>query len=173
MQMRKTCEEQNGFKVSCLSSCPNPVQTKSVGTIAASTNCCLLSTTALCSTWHYTVLMLLYRVSYEQNRSYEKMRGFALTSDLQQQRSSIMMHSCGHPAARRQRCSHAPIPCRQPRSVCTSTWSLSRACYVRACCVRIVMRSAGRKSLIMTFSRTENHVSLGNCARLTALFFVE
>jgi len=25
----------------------------------------------------------------------------------------------------------------------------------------------------MTFSRTENHVSLGNCARLTALFFVE
>ena len=56
-------------------------------------------------------------------------------SDLQQQHSSIMMHPCGHPAARRQRCSHAPIPSPQPRSLCTSTWSLSRACFVRTCCV--------------------------------------
>ena len=47
----------------------------------------------------------------------------ALTSDLQQQRSSIMMHPSGHPPARRQRCSHAPIPSRQPHSACTSTWS--------------------------------------------------
>ena len=57
-------------------------------------------------------------------------------SDLQQrQRSIIMMHPSGHPAARQQRRSHAPIPSRQPRSVCTSTWSLSRARYVRECCV--------------------------------------
>ena len=47
----------------------------------------------------------------------------ALTSDLQQHRSSIMMHPSGHTAARRQRCSHALIWSRQPRSVCTSTWS--------------------------------------------------
>ena len=42
-----------------------------------------------------------------------------LRSDLQQQqqqRSSIMMHPSGHPAARRQRRSHAPILSRQPRS---------------------------------------------------------
>ena len=64
-----------------------------------------------------------------------KVRGFALTSDLQQQRSSIMMHPAGNSAARRQRCSDALIPSRQPRSVFTSTWSLSRACYVRVCCV--------------------------------------
>ena len=58
-------------------------------------------------------------------------------SDLQQQqRSSIMMHPSGHPVARRQRRgSHAPIPSRQPRSVCTSTWSLPRARYVSECCV--------------------------------------
>ena len=56
-------------------------------------------------------------------------------SDLQQQHSSIMLHPSGHPAAGRKRCMHAPIPFRQPRSVCTSTSSLSRACYERACCV--------------------------------------
>ena len=60
---------------------------------------------------------------------------FALNSNLQQQRSCIMMHPSGHPAARRQRCSHAQIPSHQPRSVFASTWSLSRACHVRACCV--------------------------------------
>ena len=46
-----------------------------------------------------------------------------------------MMHPCGHHAAQRQKRSHAPIPSRQTRSVCTSTWSLSRVRYVRECCV--------------------------------------
>ena len=46
-----------------------------------------------------------------------------LTSYLQQQCSSIMMHPSGHPSARRRWCTHSPIPSRQPRSVCTSTWS--------------------------------------------------
>ena len=66
----------------------------------------------------------------------------ASRSDLQQQRSSIMMHPSGHPAARQQRCSHAPTRSRHTRSVCTSTWSVSRAWYVRACCA-IVRRYAG------------------------------
>ena len=61
---------------------------------------------------------------------------FALTSDLPQyQRTRIMMRPSGHPAARRQTCTHAPIPSRRPRSVFASTLSLSRACYVSACCV--------------------------------------
>ena len=62
----------------------------------------------------------------------------ALTSDLPQQRSNIMMHPSSHLAARRQRCSHAPIPPRHPRLVFTSTWSLSRARYVRECCVPLL-----------------------------------
>ena len=77
----------------------------------------------------------MYHVSHDQNRTYEKCWAFALASDQQQQCSSIMMHSSGYHAARRQRRSHAPIPSRQPRSVCTSTWSLPRARYVSECCV--------------------------------------
>ena len=118
------------------------MQTRSVGTIAASTACCLRTTAALCSTWHsvvpgtiqycWCVLSFVIRT-----KSKLRKRGFALVSDLQRQAASsnIMMHPSGHPAARRQRCSHPPIPSRQPRSVFASTWCLSRACYVRACCV--------------------------------------
>ena len=77
-----------------------------------------------------TLLLLLYHVLYEPNRRQQKSAG--LRSDLH----SIVIHPSGHAAPQRQRCSHAPIPVQcVPRSVCTSTWSLSRACYVRACCV--------------------------------------
>ena len=68
-----------------------------------------------------------------------------LTSDRQQQRSSIMMHPSGHPAARQQRCSNAPIPSRQPRSPCTSTWStLCVVTYRQPPCV---LRSSESKTL--------------------------
>ena len=97
LQMRNACEAQSGFRVSFSNASPYPVQKRSVGTIAASTISCLRTTAALCSTWHYT-LLLLYNVS-EQNRSYENVLGFVLTSDLQQQRSSFMIHPSGHPAA--------------------------------------------------------------------------
>ena len=70
-----------------------------------------------------------------KNESVRSAGRFALTSDQQQQCCSIMMHPSGHHAAGRQRRSHAPIPSRQPRSVCTSTWSLSRVQYVCQCCV--------------------------------------
>ena len=87
-------------------------------------------------------------------RTKSKLRKSAwICFDLLQQRSSIiMMHPSGHPAARRQRCSHAPIPSRQPGTVagavCASTWSLSRACDVRACFVPsfCVMRVENRSS---------------------------
>ena len=55
-------------------------------------------------------------------------------SGLQQRQRCSIMHPSSHPAAQ-QRCSHAPIRSRQPRSVCKSTWSLSCARYVRECCV--------------------------------------
>ena len=75
-------------------------------------------------------------IMYHMNKLEATKKCGTSRSDLQRQRSSFMMHPSGHPAARQQRCSHAPIPSRQPRSVCPSTWSLSRACYVRACCVQ-------------------------------------
>ena len=53
-----------------------PVQMRSGGTIEAGTTCDLRTTTALCSTWHYTLLLLFYHVSYERNRSYEKRGSF-------------------------------------------------------------------------------------------------
>ena len=77
------------------------------------------------------LLLLLYHVSYNKIEATKKCG--ASRYDLQQQRSRIMMHPSYHRAARRQRRSHAPIPSRQPRSVRTSIWSMSRACYVRAC----------------------------------------
>ena len=79
------------------------------------------------------LLLLLYHVSYNKIEATKKCG--ASRYDLQQQRSRIMMHPSYHRAARRQRRSHAPILSRQPRSVRTSIWSMSRACYVRACCV--------------------------------------
>ena len=39
LQMRASA--QSGFQVSCSSASPYPMQTRSVGTIAASTTCCL------------------------------------------------------------------------------------------------------------------------------------
>ena len=56
----------NAFKcegrVSGILVCPDPVQTRSVSTIAESTICFLRTTAELCSTWHYTLLLLLHHV---------------------------------------------------------------------------------------------------------------
>ena len=122
-----------GFRYPAQTRVPYPVQTRSVGTIAATTTCCLRTIQQHCvvpGTVHCCCCIMCHM----KIEATEKCR--ASRSDLQQQqRSSIMMHPSGDPAARRQRCSHATIPPRQPRSVCTSTWSLSRARYVRECCV--------------------------------------
>ena len=117
---------ESGFQVSCSNASPYPVQTRSVGTIAASTNCCLRTSAALLQHLALSVHCCCDVVS-RAIRTELKLRKstglLAPTSDLQQQRSSIMMDPSGYPAARRQRCSHALIPSRQPGSVCTSTWS--------------------------------------------------
>ena len=79
---RCKCEmrtRQRRFQVFCSNASPYPGQTRSVDTIAASTTCCPRITSALCSTRHYTLLLLLYHVSYEQSQSSAKVRGFALT----------------------------------------------------------------------------------------------
>ena len=108
------------------------MQTRSVGTIAASTTCCLRTTAALCSTW-YSLLLPCCIVCHTNKIEATKSAG--PRSDLQQC-SRIMMHPSGYPDARRQRCSHVPIPLQcVPRSVWRSIWSLSRSCYVLACCV--------------------------------------
>ena len=125
---------ENGFQASCSNASPYPVQTRSVGTIAAITTCCLCTTwytAALCSTWHYIALLLLWCIMCNTTNIEATKKCRASRSDiwpLQQQCSSIMMHPSGHPAARRQRRSHAPILSRQPRSTrryagrCGSGW---------------------------------------------------
>ena len=56
LQTRNACEAQSGFQVSCSNASPYPAQPRSVGTIAGSATCCLRTTAAFCSTWHYTLL---------------------------------------------------------------------------------------------------------------------
>ena len=79
----------------------------------------------------------------------------ALTHDLQQQRSSIIMHPSGHPDARRQRYSHAPIPSRQPRSVCTSTWSTQCVATYRQP-PRVLRSSSESRSLSVLYLRAKS-----------------
>ena len=81
-----------------------------------------------------------------------------------------MMHSCGHPAARRQRCSHAPIPSRQPRSICTSTWFSSRARDVRECCV-LSLCVTRLENLSYDHFMQQTIFRRNNCMGWTDLFF--
>ena len=123
----------SGFQVSLPSASPYPVLRWSVGTITSSTTCCPRTTAPLCRPGAIQCRCCSI-VCHTNKIDATKMCG-ASPSDLPHQRSSIMMHSSGDLAARRHRRSHAAIPSRHPRSLCTSTWPLSHACYVRACWV--------------------------------------
>ena len=97
---RCKCEmrtRQRRFQVFCSNASPYPGQTRSVDTIAASTTCCPRITSALCSTRHYTLLLLLYHVSYERNRIYEKgasLRPAAAAAAAQQHHDAPIWPSC-------------------------------------------------------------------------------
>ena len=135
LQTRNACEAQSGFQVSCSDASPYPGANEVGGHDRGKHY--LLSTYYSRTLWYLELCTAAVSSYVIRTKSQlRKVRGFALTSDLQKQRSSIMMHPAENSAARRHRCSHALIPSRQPGSIFTSTWSLSRAFYVRVSCVR-------------------------------------
>ena len=113
---------QSRFQVSCSNASPLPGATEVGGHD--------LGKHYLLSTWYVLqqhsvvpgTVHCCFCIMCHTNKIEAMKKRRASRSDLQQQhRSRIMMHPSGHPAGRRQRCSHAPIPSRQPRSVCMST----------------------------------------------------
>ena len=86
---------RSGFQVSCSDSSPYPLQTRSVGTIVASTTCRLRTTAELCSTWRYSLLLLLYHVSYPTKSKIREMWGFSLLPAVAtQQHDASISPSC-------------------------------------------------------------------------------